>query len=129
MIYVQTDAHGLIQQASSGPQDGFEAVSLHDWQPGEFAERFYKNSEGFWMQRPALAPVDFDGSSLSITGCPAGTVVSVIDVASGMEIHAETADVDAWADVLTFNDAGLFEVHITPPIPWREERLRIEVLA
>lgn len=142
-FYVSIDTNNLVTLTMRGtvPEPGYREVIF--WRPTEddptppeiapdqiitglwpdvaiLAETMVDAVTGHLVPRPKLVPPAFDAETniLSLTDCPAGTVIEVHDQIGGEVVGTITADTASFADTITFSDAGRYAVEFDPPLPY-----------
>jgi hypothetical protein len=82
------------------------------------------NAGGHWEFRPSLPMPVFDGAAVTVTRSPMGSVLRIIDRATGASVAELPADDGELHHALPA--PGTFDVIMDGPRPWLSSRIRIE---
>lgn len=74
---------------------------------------------GFYLaKRPELPPIARVGTAWTVSGCPVGARVEVIDDTGGEVMFLGEAATDGEDFTFDLPDAGKYEINVVPPLPW-----------
>jgi len=82
---------------------------------------------GLLVQRPASAIPLVAGNVVTISNCPSGTEIEVMDLSGKERMALIICPTDDFDQTVTLPDAGLYEINVTAPSPHVPTRTRVEV--
>lgn len=127
--YVQMAPDGITVDAvlvSRVAQEDDNLIEVEENNSNEYLMNSYL-VDGVLVERPATPTIEQVDGNYSISNCPVGTSVTIVD-AIGDEVLADIVTDANTANVeFSLVDTGTYQVTITPPFPYKDRFKEFEV--